>query len=64
MTQRPKDIQDAWQKLVNKSIQEEFAEDERQRGYARYMAEWWHSMPDDASNFQCREWYEIPQIEE
>ncbi|MBV6513917.1 MAG: hypothetical protein FMNOHCHN_03499 [Ignavibacteriaceae bacterium] len=63
MNQRPKDIQDAWQNLVNKSIQEEFSEKDRESGYARWMAEWWHSMPETATNEQCREWYGILQKE-
>ena len=64
MHERPEDIQKAWRKLVDKSKQEEFTEEERQRGYAEYMASWWHSTPDDATNEMCRDWYGIPQLTE
>lgn len=63
MTERPKDIQDAWQKAVNDAVSR-YSKEDIESGYARYMEEWEQSMPDNASNQRCREWYGIPQVEE
>lgn len=63
MTERPKDIQNAWQEAVNGAIHR-YSKEDIESGYARHVEEWGQSMPDDASNERCREWYRIPQIEE
>jgi hypothetical protein len=48
------DIEFALNNAIKESVLNEFSEEDRQSGYAFWLASWWHGLPKDMNDEQAR----------